>query len=149
MATITQNGPKANKGEIKGIIRFLKDLLPNKLVSAISTLLHPCCSLSGTGTASCTDIRSFNVTLNLDQPLPTFPGTSYIYVFVNLEAVGVGTLTTPNTITTTLNFSGSGIVNETRDVKVLLLYPTNTDETIGAYHTFIIPGVVFNGNPCD
>jgi hypothetical protein len=69
MATKTNNGPRANPGEIKQVLNFIKELLPNRLVKAIDILLHPCCDLGIRAVAECDDLGTYTVTIALDRQI--------------------------------------------------------------------------------
>lgn len=149
MAKITANGPKANKGELRQALNFLKELLPNKLVTAIKILFNPCCTITGTGVAVCTDYNVFTLTITLDGPLPSYPIPFGVLINTQGAALASGTYTAPNTITTTVTFTGT-TPNVTQEVGVQLLYPTSNDDGgVGVYHNFLVSNVTFNGNPCD
>lgn len=82
MATRTNNGPIPNPGEIKSILKFLKDLLPTRVVKAIDILLHPCCDFSILeATAVCDDTGTYTVTLVLDKKI-SLNGNGVFQIFV-------------------------------------------------------------------
>lgn len=131
------------------ILKQYKNLLNNKYISALNFLLSPCCTISGTGVAVCTDVNTFTLTITLDGPLPSFPIPFGVVINPQTAPIVLGTYVAPNTITATVAFPVGGITNVTEDVGVEILYPTSADGSVGVYHNFIVPGVVFNGNPCD
>jgi hypothetical protein len=70
MAIRTNNGPKANPGEIKQALNFLKELLPNSLVRLVGILLHPCCDLEITDfVVTCNEDAGYDIVFTLGNPL--------------------------------------------------------------------------------
>ena len=126
------------------ILGFIKHLVSKSLYRAIEILLKPCCDISATGNAVCSNINRFTLTITLDKPLPAFPAPYDIAIFAVHSAVSnVTYIPGSTTITTSLTFVGGGITNYTEDVYVLLPYPTSYDGNVGVFHSFIVPNVVF------
>jgi len=86
MATKTNNGPKSNPGEIKQVLNFIKELLPNRVVKAIDILLHPCCDLGIEATAVCDVEGTYTLTIVLDKKV-NLGGGGFYQVFVGGLAV--------------------------------------------------------------
>lgn len=76
MAIKSLNGPKPNAGEVKQIINFLKEMLPNYLVRAIEVMLKPCCDLGVTAEVVCNEDNPGNQDLifHIANPI-IYPGT--------------------------------------------------------------------------
>lgn len=132
------------------ILKQYKGLLNNRYISALNFLFSPCCNISGTGVAVCTDVNTFTLTITLNGALPSFPVPYGIIVNPQTAPIALGTFTAPNIITVTIAFVPDGnTTSTTQDVGVSILYPTSVDGSIGVFHNFIVQDVVFNGNPCN
>ena len=148
MAIATNNGPKPNAGEIRQVLNFLKEILPNRYVKAIAILLHPCCLITGTATAECDGNPStFDVTVITDTAI-LFPGVTSIIATIDGIA-SVGTLVNPTTITFTYNAPADILTPTPLDITVQITDSTSFDGTIGVSQTFTISDVSFDGTPCD
>lgn len=139
MAILTTNGPKPNSGEIKQILKFLKDVVTNKVYKAIKLLLYPCCDILITKTVitcNATNPGNYDVTLTLSKP---FPIGGFLQFFVG------GVITTFNEAIPgrffildkeypTLTFTNVNIAPQTPGTHGLLLiafYPVSADYSQG------------------
>lgn len=75
MAIVSPNGPVSNKGEIKQILNFLKEVLPWYVVRAIDLLLHPCCLTPATFEFVCLGGGAYDIIVTLDTAI-TYPSLS-------------------------------------------------------------------------
>ncbi len=153
MAIATNNGPKPNPGEIKQVLNFLKEILPNKYVSAIDLLLHPCCTIIGAVEANCIgDPTTFALTITTDVPI-LFPGVTEITIVIDGVSFP-GTIVNPTTITAQY-IAPSPIVAPTEldvlvEVKNIVSYDSATSSTqLGVFRSFVVEDVEFDGTPCN
>lgn len=133
------------------ILKQYNRLLNKKYIAALQYLLSPCCTISGTGVAVCKGINIFTLTITLDGPLPSFPIPYNIIVNTQGATTVLGTYNpTTHVITASgITFGTGGVTNVTENVGVEILYPTSADGSVGVYHSFTVPGVVFDGNSCN
>lgn len=142
MATKTNNGPRANPGEIKQVLNFAKELFSNRLLAAFKAILYPCCTVEVTNAEY--DCGTTDLTLTISPAQPAFGTYGFAQVFTEPDGFyGAGTLSADGS-TVTVTGEAPPVGNTT--VIVSLFLPTGqSTSTPGVY--LIATGPIAIG-PC-
>lgn len=122
---------------INNVLAFMKPFASKTLLKAVSILLKPCCTITGTASVSCNDDNTYEIVISTVSGLGLL-GKGVATVQIGTTIV-TGVLTEPNTIYVETFTTTAG----TKDVNVTVTLPTNTNGTIGVTQIFTIEDVVF------
>jgi hypothetical protein len=119
------------------ILAFVKRIVDKVLYRAIDVILSPCCDLTATAEATCTDSNDFDIVITTN-PSIGFLGKGISTVTIdNVPYTGI--VTEP----TEIFVEGAAVGAGTYDVNIVIFLPTNSDGTVGVFKTITVPDVEF------